>query len=76
MNQIIAKKLVLIQKNPGIRTDYTHILDIGFFREKGQEYMVVRGESLDSFDMPRPVYDKYKIDDLELMLVEFYIPKV
>lgn len=70
MNQIIAKKIKVIQKN-GLTIDYTHVTSI---KTEGK-YLYVEGETLDFLKMSRLTYDRNPIEDINMMLVEFYIPK-
>lgn len=75
---IIAKKLTLIQKNPGVRIDYTHVQQINnaFLSELSKEVLIIEGETEDSFGLRKYSYDKIPIENLELMIVEFHVPKV
>ena len=71
MNEIIAKKLIVLHKN-GHKDEYTHVTKI----ETTHKKLFIEGETDDSFKMRHNVMDINKIDDLHIMIVEFYIPKI
>lgn len=67
---LMAKRLVVSQiKGPNVV--YSHVTM--FHAEDG--IIQVTGESLDSWGMPKIVYDKYLVKDINITWVEWFVPK-
>lgn len=78
INPIFAKVTVL-HKN-GFRTDYTHVTEFKVYNPlprihpEYEPYILIKGESLDSFDMPQSILDKLPVKDLQMTIIDWHIP--
>lgn len=70
MNNIIAKRVTIIKKD-GTRIDLTHVT---MFRAMGYE-LWISGETDDDDGMREVVHKQYRIKDLQLTQIDWYIPK-
>lgn len=71
--QIIARRLTLIQKNSGVRIDYTHVTEFHnvFVKALGKLCLLIEGETQDVADGRC-----YSCETVPIENLEFYIPKV
>lgn len=75
--RIVAKRVIVIQKNGLVRVEYTHITQIRTQYEEGiGDTIIIIGETNDTQKNRIQTVDKYSIHNLELMIVDWYIPKV
>jgi len=68
---IIARRLTIIQKN-GMRFDFTHIEEITTL----DNTLFIKGETDDVANGRVKTHDRFPIEHLEHMYVDWYIPKV
>lgn len=68
---IIAKTLSLIQQN-GFRKDYTHVVQLYTIGNQ----LIITGECDGDDRLRISITDKYLINDLEVMIVNFYVPSL
>lgn len=72
---IIVKRLRVINRL-GTLFEYTHVEEIKTYKERGIEFLYIKGETDDSLGFRKIVCDRHIIKDLLTMDAEFYIPKV
>lgn len=75
---IFARKLTIIQKN-GLRFDYTHVTELRVYnptprRSETEPYLLIKGETDDVANGRCIAVDKYPIKDLQMTIVDWYIP--
>lgn len=81
MTNPIFAKVTIIHKN-GLRTDYKCVTGFEVWNPMPRmhpEYepsLLIKGESVDTFGMPRINIDKLPIKDLEITIIDWYIPKI
>jgi len=77
MNQIFARKVTIVQKRGTLRLDYTHVTEFNVYIDsKLGPTLNIRGETDDGFYGRYIAIDKYPIKDIELTIIEWYIPPV
>lgn len=67
---ILAKRMLLMYRN-GDKTQYTHITRIN--ADNG--HLEVQGETVDVDGTPIAANDRFPIDSLTVMIVEFHKPR-
>ena len=70
-SEILGRRLTIITKS-GLRHDYTHIT----YLEACGEFIEVWGETDDVAGGRVNAKDIHKIEDLEIMVLDFYKPRV
>lgn len=70
MRTIIAKRVTIVQKN-GTRIDFTHVTSI----QACDHELWIIGETDDKDGMRVVVNRQYRIADLNLTQIDWYIPK-
>lgn len=80
MNGIFARKVTVLHKN-GFRTDYTHVTELKVYnplpRVENRDIepsLLIKGETDDTFGMRHNVIDRLPIKDLQMTIIDWYIP--
>lgn len=75
---IFARKLTIIQKN-GLRFDYTHVTELKVYNplprmSETEPHLYITGETDDVAGGRCITIDKYPIKDLQMTIIDWYIP--